>query len=124
MGGYLMSFSVYTLAMVGLIFFALFIFKKVSSGAAFGKKSGFLQVEETMSISPRKTLYIVKAGKEKFLIAGDIDKTTLISKLEEPPTRQDKSQVDEVPNIVDFQPNIKQPVMKELVRKLNAHTGV
>ena len=27
-------------------------------------------------------LYIVSAGREKFLIAGDVDKTSLISKLE------------------------------------------
>ena len=35
-----------------------------------------------MSLGPRKTLYIVSTGHENFLIAGDIDKTTLISKLE------------------------------------------
>ena len=29
----------------------------------------------------KKTLYIVSAGEEKFLIAGDVDKTCLISKL-------------------------------------------
>ncbi len=36
-----------------------------------------------MTLSPRKTLYIVSAGDEKFLIAGDVDRTTLISKLGE-----------------------------------------
>ena len=82
MGNYILSFTVYTLAMSGLIFFALFVYKKVMQGSIGTKNSKILSVEETMSISPRKTLMIVKAGAERFLIASDIDKTTLISKLD------------------------------------------
>ena len=81
MGHYILSFTVYTLAMSGLIFFALFVYKKVTQGNIGLKNSKILSVEETMSISPRKSLMIVKAGEERFLIASDIDKTTLISKL-------------------------------------------
>ena len=81
MGHYILSFTVYTLAMTGLIFFALFVYKKVVQGNISSKNSTILSVEETMSISPRKTLMIVKAGEERFLIASDVDKTTLISKL-------------------------------------------
>lgn len=81
MAHYILSFTVYTLAMSGLIFFALFVYKKVVQGNIGTKNSKMLSVEETMSISPRKTLMIVKAGDERFLIASDIDKTTLISKL-------------------------------------------
>lgn len=78
--GYLANFIVYTLAMVGVIVLALLVFK--SSTASVGKKSSkLLNVIDTMSLGPRKTLYIVSAGKEKFLIAGDVDKTCLISKL-------------------------------------------
>ena len=40
-------------------------------------------MHDTLSLGPRKTLYIVSAGEEKFLIAGDVDKTSLISKLGE-----------------------------------------
>ena len=78
--GYLANFIVYTLAMVGVIMLALFVFKISSSG---GAKSGskYLKVHDTLSLGPRKTLYIVSAGEEKFLIAGDVDKTSLISKL-------------------------------------------
>lgn len=83
MGGYLVNFSVYTMAMIGLIFFALMVYKKFAQGSISGKKSEFLNVEETLSLSPRKTLYVVRAGGEKFLIAGDVDKTSLISKLED-----------------------------------------
>ncbi len=80
---YILSFTVYTLAMSGLIFFALFVYKKVIQGSIGEKKSKILSVEETLSISPRKSLMIVKAGDERFLIASDIDKTSLISKLED-----------------------------------------
>lgn len=78
--GYLTNFIVYTLAMVGVIVLALFVFKSAtSSGVKGGSK--YLKVHDTLSLGPRKTLYIVSAGEEKFLIAGDVDKTTLISKL-------------------------------------------
>ena len=82
MGGYLVNFAVYTMAMIGLIFFALMIYKKFSSEGILGRKSEFLSVEDTIGIAPRKNLYVVRAGNERFLIAGDIDKTTLIAKLD------------------------------------------
>lgn len=82
--GYLVNFGIYTMAMLGLIFFALMVYKKFSVGGGGILKSSkehVLSVEETISIAPRKTLYVVRADNERFLIAGDIDKTTLISKL-------------------------------------------
>ena len=82
MGGYLVNFTVYTMAMLGLISFAVFVFKKFTDGTMRSNKSKFLNIEESMSLSPRKTLHVVRAGNEKFLIAADIDRTTLISKLE------------------------------------------
>lgn len=82
MGSYVLNFSVYTMAMCGLIFFALFIYKKFACDGIYSKKSRFLNVEDTLQIAPRKILYVVRAGNEKFLIAGDADKTSLISKLD------------------------------------------
>ena len=79
--GYLTNFIVYTLAMVGVIMLAVFVFKTTTSVSTKGG-SKHLKVLETLSLGPRKTLYIVSAGEEKFLIAGDVDKTSLISKLE------------------------------------------
>ena len=78
--GYLTNFIVYTLAMVGVIVIALMVFKG-STGVGTKKGSKYLKVHDTLSLGPRKTLYIVSAGNEKFLIAGDVDKTSLISKL-------------------------------------------
>ena len=79
--GYLTNFIVYTLAMVGVIVLALMVFKGATNGTVKGG-SKFLKIQDSLSIGPRKTLYIISAGEEKFLIAGDVDKTTLISKLQ------------------------------------------
>ena len=81
--GYIGNFIVYTLAMVGVIVVALLVFKNATSGGNIGKKSKYLQLIDTMSLGQRKMLYIVSTGREKFLIAGDVDKTTLISKLDD-----------------------------------------
>ena len=82
MGSYIMNFAVYTMAMCGLIFFALFVYKKFAAGSFSSKNSQFLNIEDTLSLAPRKVLYVIRAGREKFLIASDADKTTFISKLE------------------------------------------
>ena len=79
--GYLANFMVYTLAMIGVIAIALLVFKN-SSGFGSSCKSKHLKVLDTLSLAPRKTLYIVSTGEEKFLIAGDVGNTTLISKLQ------------------------------------------
>ena len=79
--GYLANFMVYTLAMIGVISIALLVFKNTSTFGG-GGKSKHLKVVDSLTIAPRKTLYVVSTGKEKFLIAGDVSKTTLISKLE------------------------------------------
>ena len=77
--GYMLNFIVYTIAMVGIIFLAVFVYKKFSFCA--GTKSKFLNVEDCISIGPRKELFVVRAGNEKFLVASDVGRTSLISKL-------------------------------------------
>lgn len=106
--GYLTNFIVYTLAMVGVIMLALLVFK-ASNNVGSRNNARFLKVHDTLSLGPRKTLYIVSAGEEKFLIAGDIDKTTLISKLESKDNTEVKIQKNE-----DF---------KETIENLSAKTS-
>lgn len=81
MGGYIINFTVYTLAMSGLIFFAFYVYKRVMNGSILPPKNHDMYIEETVNINPRKSLMIVNTGGERFLIASDVDKTTLISKL-------------------------------------------
>ncbi len=89
--GYFANFMIYTFAMIGIIVIALLVFKH-STSIGGAKSSKLLKLVDTMSLGQRKMLYIVSTGKEKFLIAGDTDRTTLISKLD--------SISDEVTNIV------------------------
>ena len=81
MGHYLANFSVYTMAMLGLIFFAVYVYKKFFMGVTGTASAKMLSIEETLPINPRKSLIVVRAGEERFLVASDVDKTTLISKL-------------------------------------------
>ncbi len=135
MTSYLISFSIYTMAMVGIIFAALFVFKKCSNNF-FSKKSSMLKIEDSIKLSPRKTLYVIKTKNENFLIAADIDRTTLIAKLDEKQEnkilREDKStklksfdgveSLDEFSSIIDFNKEKakKGPVMRELAKKLRS----
>jgi len=81
MGGYVANFTVYTMAMIGLICFAVFVYKKIMDGSLGKKHTRYIEIEDTLNLNPRKTLHVIRAGEEKFLIASDMDRTTLISKL-------------------------------------------
>ena len=117
--GYLTHFIVYILAMMSVIGIALFVYKQFSATNVKGKRSGSLNVEEVLTLSPRKTLYVINAHGEKFLIAGDLERTTLISKLGD--KRDTKNTVDlsefiKKEDVLYSQE--KEPVMKNLVKKL------
>ena len=79
--GYITNFIVYTLAMVGVIVVALLVFKNATSVGG-GKHSKYLKIIDSISLGQRKNLYIVSTGKEEFLIAGDVNNTCLISKID------------------------------------------
>ncbi len=123
MGGYVMNFAVYTMAMTGLIFFALMVYKKCTfPGGIKSSKTKMLNIEETMSIAPRKTLYVVKAGNERFLIASDIDKTTLISKLDNNETINNISNNIEHETKNELSKEIKKEVTKETTKSTETKT--
>ena len=98
--GYLSNFIVYTLAMVGVIMLAIMVFKYTSNGAK-SSSSRNLKVHDTLSLGPRKTLYVVSAGDEKFLIAGDVDRTTLISKLGSTNKTNNEPSIENINNTLD-----------------------
>ena len=124
MSGYLVNFIVYTAAMVGIIFLALFVYKKCSY--AGNSKSTISNVEDCINRAPRKTLYVIRAGKERFLVASDVNQTSLISKLDENQSAaaqiekiERRCSVDELPAIVDF-PKTQQPkkVFKNIINNI------
>ncbi len=99
MTSYLINFIVYTTAMIGIIFLAVLVYKKFSYNNV--SKSQFLNVEDCISLAPRKNLYVVRAGNERFLVASDAERTSLISKLGEGETPA-KASVEELPSIVNI----------------------
>lgn len=95
MTGYIASFAVYTSAMIGLICLAFIVAKKFMITDNFScKKNRFLSVETSLSLAPRKTLYVVKAGNEKFLISSDAERTSFLTKLTQENVRQIKKKTD------------------------------
>lgn len=120
MAGYVFNFVIYALAMVGLIILAVVTYQKTLGTASSNRDA--LSIDEKLSLNPRKTLYIVKAGKEKFLIASDLDRTSLIAKLDDNKPKIAKK--------IDFEPEreeVSKPsgekiaVMKSLAKKLSAY---
>lgn len=124
---YLSNFIVYFLAMIGIIILALYVYKQFNVGNLNSKRSNLLSVEDSLSLSPRKTLYIVREGSERFLIAADMERTTLISKLEDRVIEQRVNQrtvrgVDLSEANVSAQDNVapmNKPIMKEIKKRLN-----
>ncbi len=82
MESYLVNFLVYAMAMVGLLFLCLMVYKKTMLNTKCVKKNDELVLENALNISQRKTLYVVKAGKERFLIAADAERTSFLAKLD------------------------------------------
>lgn len=83
MPGYITGFAVYTLAMTGILFLAFIIAKKCMILPNGRSKNNFLQVENYMSLDAGKGLYVVKAGRERFLIASSRESCQFMTKLEE-----------------------------------------
>ena len=111
MSGYLVNFIVYTAAMVGIIFLAVFVYKKFSYCST--SRSKFLNVEECISLGPRKELFVVRAGQERFLVASDVGRTSLISKLD------DNSPVQKnEPTIVDFPRGQRATAQKKVFKNI------
>ena len=83
MSSYISHFAVYLFAMVGFISVALLVVKKSVINGYSKKSSSFLQVEDTITIAPKKSLYVIKAGEKKLLIASDEGRTTFLTELTE-----------------------------------------
>ena len=123
MNSYIAHFSVYLFAMIGLICFALFLVQKSVIANYKKKTSSFLQIEDTISIAPKKSLYVIKAGEKKLLIASDEGRTTFLTELDEKIKLQ-KSISDMTSKMAGIKLSKKTasaqkiPVMRGLVTKL------
>ena len=78
----LASFAVYMLAMTGVIAIALVVWKLCSNNG-MKKFNSMIKIEDSLSLNYRKSIFVIKVRNERFLIASDADRTTLLAKLEE-----------------------------------------
>lgn len=83
MTSYLISFSVYTLAMIGVILLGFVVAQKSLAGGFIQNKAGFLTLEQTLCLEPRRSIYLVRAGNERFLVSTDAQGTKFLTKLDE-----------------------------------------
>lgn len=86
MGHYLLNFVLTTIGMVALLYLAYLYVKQTMhiggiNGNFSGKGSG-LRVESVLNLEPRKRLYVVGCGTQRFLVATTMDKTELLATLE------------------------------------------
>ncbi len=110
MNSYIIHFATYTFAMIGFIVMLLFVYKKAVAPPSQSAYKNFLKVESTLRIAPTKTVYVIKAGNERFLIAGDAANTTMLAKLDE--DNVEIQEENKTERIMDF------TTLKESIQKL------
>lgn len=140
MPSYFLQFMAYTLAMVGFLGLCVFIYKKLCLGTISHTNPDYLCIENGLRINARKQIFVVRAGKERFLIASDTERTTMLAKLEEDAVIE--TRVKEDSKVTEQQPvflkkaakkhlgNVKQvlssdidestPIMKRISQKMKA----
>lgn len=126
---YIVNFIVYTLAMIGILLIAYTIYKKTVLLNPI-KRNSLLSISDMMRLPDRKMLYVIKCGKEEFLIASSTEKVTLISKVksinediekylnEKKMEENPKGNFIETIEIKDEKPQ-NQKVMKSLLKELS-----
>ncbi len=115
MGMYLINFSVYTFAMIGILYFAISVYKKTNVNAPVNpnKRNGGMQIEESLSLSPRKRLHVLKVNGQRFLIAADAERTEFLATLD------NKEAISAVkPETADTAENVK-TVLSDIPKMIN-----
>lgn len=113
MNGYIINFIVYTMAMVGIMFLSVLVYKKSTLNKNFKSARSGMKIEESLNISPKKTLYVVNVENEKFLIASDMERTSFLAKLNAARTAQNENfesylSTEQIP----AQPSLQQAVQE------------
>lgn len=111
MNSYLAHFAVYTFAMIGFIVMVLFVYKKTMYSQACNINKNYLKVENSLKLSPTKTVYVLKAGNERFLVAGDSANTTMLAKL-------DENNI-EIPDTLSGEKPVETFSLKDVLQKIN-----
>ena len=119
---YLIKFIFYTGGVIGLLLIAYVIAKNCMQGGSLvlKKKINNLEIEETLSISPRKTLHIIRAFGERFLIASDATSTTLLAKLNSDETIEKEIQEENKINFEEFMQSDETQIAQAKLQQTNS----
>ena len=82
MKGDLTGFIVYVSAMLGIIFVVAFVAQKTFLFTPGKRNPRFLNIESSLNLEPRKNLYVIRAGYERFLIASGTEGCQFMAKIE------------------------------------------
>ncbi len=82
MSGYFVQFLAYTFAMVGFLAVCMITYKKFCQPAMMNNSADCLCIENALRLNPKKQIYVVRAGNERFLVASDAETTTMLAKLD------------------------------------------
>lgn len=82
MSAYFVQFLAYTFAMVGFLAVCLITYKKFCQPAMMNNSAECLCIENALRLTPKKQIYVVRAGNERFLVASDAETTTMLAKLD------------------------------------------
>jgi len=104
MHGYMVHFIAYSMAMVGFFGILIFVYKKLCLQGLAGNRTDFLKIENGIRINARKQILVVKAGNERFLVAADYDRTTMLAKLnsDEAESTENKNLENKEDNSINF----------------------
>jgi len=122
MRGYILNFTFYTLAMIGVILLGYVVVRKSLAGMSSQSSKGkFLSIESALALEPRKNIYVLKAGSERFLVSTNLDQTQLLTKLDSeniPSTEIFETEINNIsPFISKF--NQKSSVVIKMAEKIH-----
>lgn len=131
MQGYFVQFLAYTMAMVGFFTVCLLIYKKLCIKPLSCSTQDSLSIEKVLRLNARKQIYILKAGNERFLVAADPERTTMLAKLEDGFVEENqespessmtlkKSSKKQFDNILSSVSAINAPILKRISEKMKA----
>lgn len=82
MPSYIAGFAIYTLAMIGIILLGYVVVNKSLQNPLYKRgKKAFLNLESSLMLEPRKAIYVIKAGSERFLVSSGSEGINFLTKL-------------------------------------------
>ena len=104
---YIAAFIFYTFAMIGVLLLGFVIYKKAILPSKAETK-GMIKIIDKTSISPKKSLLVVKVKNERFLIAMDAERTTFLAKLADDKQSAKEQKEEKTPQNIQPQVQIQQ----------------